>query len=89
MTIKERTQDELKSLTKTELRAIKTEIYKEIKGKLMPKGVMPILNAVKKELNIRIPGRDTLLQYLFYPYFNTYSTLTSIRILPLLLQYLF
>ena len=53
MIIKERTQEELKSLTKTELRAIKTEIYKEIKGKMMPEGVMPILNAVKKELNIR------------------------------------
>ena len=34
MIIKERTQEELKSLTKTELRAIKTEIYKEIKGKM-------------------------------------------------------
>lgn len=53
MTIKERTQEELKSLSKTELRAIKTEIYAEIKGKLMPEGVMPILNAVKKELIIR------------------------------------
>jgi len=53
MTIKERTQEELKSLSKTELRAIKTEIYTEIKGKLMPEGVMPILNAVKKELTIR------------------------------------